>query len=97
MTNDERYFPHPAEFKPERYLTRVEGIQSWALRPLASAEDPVKLVFGFGRRSCPGSALADSSLFLMFSSMLAVLRIAKAVDGEGKEVEPRVWFDGLIS
>jgi cytochrome P450 len=97
MTNDERYFPRPTEFKPERYLTHIEGSQSWTLRPLAAAEDPVKLVFGFGRRSCPGSALADSSFFLMFSNMLAALRISKAVDEEGKEVEPRVWFDGLIS
>jgi cytochrome P450 len=97
MTNDERYFPDPTQFKPERYLAHIESSQSWALRPLTFAEDPVKIAFGFGRRICPGLALADNSLFLTIASMLAVLHITKAVDDKGNEVEPKVWYDGFIA
>ena len=52
------------EFCPERYLDGEEKV------------DPYDFVFGFGRRVCPGRHLADSSLFLMFASMLATFNIS---------------------
>jgi hypothetical protein len=52
MCHDERHFPSPFEFEPERYLESKQNADSqWTLRSLSFAEDPVKIAFGFGRRS----------------------------------------------
>lgn len=37
---------------------------------------------------CPGRHLGTASVWIAVASILAVFDIAKAVDGEGKEVEP---------
>jgi len=56
------------------------------------------LVFGFGRRVCPGAALAEDSLFLAVSNILAAFTICKALDAEGKEVEPCVeWRTSTVT
>ena len=42
MLNDERVYPEPHEFKPERYLKNGK-LDS-------SVRDPMDIAFGFGRR-----------------------------------------------
>jgi cytochrome P450 len=42
MLNDERDYPEPYEFKPERFL-KDGNLDS-------SVRDPVDIAFGFGRR-----------------------------------------------
>lgn len=51
MMRDERYFPSPDEFKPERFLKMVEETDD-RLKSLNGfyPNDPSSLVFGFGRR-----------------------------------------------
>ncbi|KAF9238500.1 cytochrome P450 [Melanogaster broomeanus] len=82
MSHDERYFAEPMAFKPERHLTStgtlVEGI------PFQS--------FGFGRRSCPGKHLAEQSLWATIVSVLATLRIAKAKNEFGEEIDVKPEF-----
>ncbi|PBK93429.1 hypothetical protein ARMGADRAFT_125152 [Armillaria gallica] len=39
--------------------------------------NPHKMVFGFGRRICPGKLLADASLFISCAMVLAVFNISK--------------------
>jgi cytochrome P450 len=92
MLHDPRHFPDPDAFRPERYL---DG--AGRARVLKPAEDPVRLAFGFGRRVCPGLALADGALFLAIAGILATLQVRKARDEHGAEVEPRVWYDGFIA
>lgn len=72
-------------FKPERFLqTQPEP-------------DPHSVVFGFGRRVCPGQILADNALFLNIAQSLAVFNIGKPVEN-GQVVEPTVKFEpGVIS
>jgi cytochrome P450 len=97
MLNDPRHFPEPAAFRPERYLAPFEGGAGWRPKELAAAADPVRLAFGFGRRVCPGLALADNALFVSVAGVLALLRVHKRLGADGAELEPRVWYDGFIA
>ncbi|GAD93967.1 cytochrome P450 monooxygenase [Paecilomyces variotii No. 5] len=55
MNMDDTIFEDPTRFNPDRYIQNPEL--------------PVS-VFGFGRRSCPGSRLAEGSLFIVISRLL---------------------------
>jgi len=70
----------PQEFIPERFLDLTQSIT-----------DPSLYAFGFGRRICPGKALAENSLFILVASILASLDISK--DGT---LEPEFEL-GLVS
>ncbi|KAF9002130.1 cytochrome P450 [Cyathus striatus] len=77
---DETTYAKPDSFNPTRYLPKPEG----------NAEPYPIGQFGFGRRICPGQHLADASLWIVISSMLATLDIGRALDEEGKEIIPKV-------
>ncbi|KAJ6520766.1 cytochrome P450 [Mycena vulgaris] len=79
MLHDEAVYPDPHVFKPERFLVNGQ------LNP--DVRDP-EVVFGFGRRACPGRHMAWDTLWIMVASMLAVFDIKKAVDEDGKPIEP---------
>ncbi|KAJ6553619.1 cytochrome P450 [Mycena vulgaris] len=80
MLHDESVYPEPHTFKPERFL--LDG----KLNP--SVRDPVDIIFGFGRRSCPGRYMGLDSVRVMIASMLAVFNINKPIGEDGKVVEP---------
>ncbi|KAL4079445.1 cytochrome P450 [Scleroderma citrinum] len=80
MLHDPHSFSEPMEFRPERFLVH-EGKQPEC--------DPRTLCFGFGRRACPGSLLADGAVWLLTAMSLAVFDITKAVE-DGKEITPEV-------
>uniref|UniRef100_A0A914YWK9 Cytochrome P450 n=1 Tax=Panagrolaimus superbus TaxID=310955 RepID=A0A914YWK9_9BILA len=56
---DERYFPDPYTFKPERFLDK-NGIFSWP---------PELMPFGLGKRACLGESLARMELFLFIANL----------------------------
>lgn len=108
MLRDDKIYPNPNTFYPERFMEVVDT-ETQAKR------DPRSYVFGFGRRyvlrsyeptptlkrnknirQCPGSNLVESSIWLLMVSMLATLDIAKAVDDLGNVIEPEVQFDNSI-
>lgn len=78
MLHDERTYSRPMEFRPERFLAS-EGHEP--------ERDPRTMVFGFGRRICPGKELADVSLFLAVASILSVFNVSK-YNKNGIEVTP---------
>jgi cytochrome P450 len=78
MLHDERLYPNPFEFNPNRYLP-AEGKEA--------QQDPRTMCFGFGRRICPGLNLAEASLFISCAMSLAVFDIKKAVEN-GVEITP---------
>ncbi|KAJ6562700.1 cytochrome P450 [Mycena vulgaris] len=90
ILQDEEMYPEPHLFKPERFL------RDGTLNP--DVRDPETAAFGFGRRKCPGRHMASSSLWITVASILATLNIDKAVDEDGKVVEPsNEYFHGMIS
>jgi len=88
FTRDPEVYHNPDEFIPERFLG-VDG---------HPPEPDTNVMFGFGRRICPGKELADLSLFVSFSMILSVFDISKAKDEYGKDIEVKnEWTAGLIS
>lgn len=71
-------------FNPERHLGE------------SPQPDPFKVVFGYGRRVCPGAYFAEQSLLLNVASVLATFDISKSIDGDGNEFEPTAqWLTGI--
>jgi len=60
---DPELYPEPEMFRPERFLGPNPQ------------PDPRKTVFGFGRRLCPGNALAEQTIFIVVASTLAAFNI----------------------
>lgn len=111
MLHDPNVYPHPDEFRPERFLT-PDG----QLDP--SVRDPALVVFGFGRRFvlycnsvesnpdamplskriCPGRHFAVNSLFISVTSVLHIYDISPPIDDEGQRIVPKVRMrSGLVS
>ncbi|KAJ7177912.1 cytochrome P450 [Mycena filopes] len=86
ITHDSDVYPNPTVFDPTRHLGD---------KPQA---DPFDFVFGYGRRVCPGAALAEDSLFLAISNILAAFTVSRALDAAGKEIEPCVeWRTSIVT
>ncbi|KAI0734030.1 cytochrome P450 [Fomitopsis betulina] len=81
MMRDTDHYADPDVFRPERFFEIAQDSEfvTW---------DPKKLVFSFGRRVCPGAPLADNSVWLAISRVIATLDIRKARDETGAEITP---------
>ncbi|PIL22724.1 cytochrome P450 [Ganoderma sinense ZZ0214-1] len=81
--NPETY-PEPHKFIPERYLGGTDQFAT-------GCTDPTTIVFGYGRRICPGRYLADAIMFLYIASILHTFDITPPVDESGNpiRIEPR--------
>ncbi|KAH9049218.1 cytochrome P450 [Lactarius deliciosus] len=89
LLHDEKIYSHPMIFDPERFITTEKR---------AAELDPHRILFGYGRRSCPGMHLADASMFLYMATILAAFDISKAVDDCGHVIEVKADFSsGLVS
>lgn len=90
ILHDERRYPQPDRFYPERFLNDDGTFNS-------AAPDPLEAAFGFGRRICPGRFLAMADVWLTVASVLAAFNIKKAVDEYGRTIEPSgEYTPGLI-
>ncbi|KAI0729737.1 cytochrome P450 [Fomitopsis betulina] len=86
--HDASMFPHPERFWPERFLAEGAGCTA----------DPRDYAFGYGRRRCPGLSVAESSLFISVTHILAVFKISHPVDEYGHAItEPAQFTDEHIA
>ncbi|KAH9994261.1 cytochrome P450 [Russula vinacea] len=62
ILHDPDMYPDPEEFKPERFIDENGSVR----------DDPtLSLVFGNGKRICPGRHLVDATIFIVASSVLS--------------------------
>ncbi|KAJ7262470.1 cytochrome P450 [Mycena rebaudengoi] len=81
-------YPDPYKFNPDRFL--LNGQLNPAVRYPS-------LVFGFGRRVCPGQHMARSTLWITVASLLAVFNITKAIGDDGEILEPSYeYYSALV-
>ncbi|KAF8697064.1 hypothetical protein AX14_001478 [Amanita brunnescens Koide BX004] len=67
ITRDEKLYPDSFKFDPERFIGSNTDV-------LERRKNIREQIFGFGRRHCPGKHLADSSIWLLITCMMATLR-----------------------
>jgi cytochrome P450 len=84
ILHDPEAYPEPDEFKPERFLNEDGTVRD-------DRHDPaLALVFGIGKRICPGRHLVEATIFIVASSILSVLNVTKAKDENGNEIPVKV-------
>ncbi|KAI0640914.1 cytochrome P450 [Trametes meyenii] len=86
MSRNSEFYPDPEEFLPDRHLCTDLHTRNEDVPP------PSTFAFGFGRRVCPGKALADASLWLAITSIVAAFDIRPPLDADGKEMIPPAAF-----
>lgn len=74
-----RYFPHPQEFRPQRWLDGHEGERT----------DTAAIPFGVGQRNCPADLFSWSALTIQAA---AVLRQRLPVAGPGEAPRDQVRY-----
>jgi len=92
--NKEIYGEDVEAFRPERFLENPAAPRRFNTANTREFGSPA---FGFGRRVCPGEHLAEKTLFIMCSTILATLTISPALGVDGTVVLPEVdYTSGVI-
>ncbi|KAF8909957.1 cytochrome P450 [Mucidula mucida] len=78
MTRDRNVYTRPFAFDPERFLGPNPE------------QDPYELIFGFGRRLCPGRLLADASLYITMAMCLSAFDVSLSKDDAGNPIIPEL-------
>ncbi|KAG5952497.1 hypothetical protein E4U58_000765 [Claviceps cyperi] len=76
FTHDPEKYADPSVFDPDRFLA-----------PRNEEPDPKDHVFGYGRRRCPGRYLADDTLFLAISRIIATMNVTAKLDEQERPVD----------
>jgi len=88
LTRNEDKYPKPDIFMPERFIDEHGNLN----------DDDMMLVFGFGRRICPGRHMASATIWFSIVSILATFNIQKTKDARGNNVQLEgTYSDTMIS
>ncbi|CAE7114382.1 unnamed protein product [Rhizoctonia solani] len=82
MLHNPQTYHDPQAFNPERFLGSPENIE----------QNPENIIFGFGRRRCPGTNVAHSSIWLAITFVLATYDITPTTGLDGKPILPKMKF-----
>ncbi|KAI5122645.1 hypothetical protein M0805_007908 [Coniferiporia weirii] len=102
MMRDEDFFPNPDVFSPERHANKLTANSEFALdnenldgdTTFTVEEDPSSIVFGFGRRVCPGKFFVDTIVWITMASALAAFDIRSCKNPRtGVEEPPNLEFE----
>ncbi|KAH8116039.1 cytochrome P450 [Phellopilus nigrolimitatus] len=101
MMRDEEFFPNPDVFDPERHACSISNNKSTFNQDNKTSEehanassDPSAIVFGFGRRVCPGRNFADAIIWLTMVNVLATFDIRPVRDPDsGEDILPDLAFE----
>ncbi|OAL43035.1 putative cytochrome P450 [Pyrenochaeta sp. DS3sAY3a] len=96
INNDPSRYPNPREFDPERYSEDAiapEGISvstNYSVRP--------HVTFGAGRRICPGSYVAERTLFIAMCRLIWAFKFDYKRDASGhtKPIDRDAMTEGLV-
>ncbi|EJD46783.1 putative CyP450 monooxygenase [Auricularia subglabra TFB-10046 SS5] len=90
LMHDEKEYPEPMKFDPDRWLRDGKLDES--------VQDPRIAIYGFGRRICPGRHFADAAVFLEVAMALKCFRFGTYVDSNGVAFPPSgEIITGLVS
>ncbi|TCD66269.1 hypothetical protein EIP91_001598 [Steccherinum ochraceum] len=80
MLRDPEDYSEPDLFNPGRFIGKDGELDP-------NVRDPTTIVFGFGRRICPGRHVALAMLSIYAASILHVYDITPGLDASGKPIE----------
>jgi len=83
ITQNPAIYDDPQSFRPERY---IDG------QPLDARE----MVFGFGRRICPGKAFGDTNVWLCAVSIAAAFQISGQLSDEDRKLDYTAFTTGFV-
>ncbi|KAI9489765.1 cytochrome P450 [Zychaea mexicana] len=84
-------FPEPKIFRPERFLDHLEPMSILATKKIGERDH---FNFGWGRRVCPGIALAEIQLFNVFTRVFSQCTIMPPASGE--KIDLDAYFSGSV-
>ncbi|KAI0673216.1 cytochrome P450 [Trametes maxima] len=88
ILHDDSRYPGPSAFNPDRFLK--DGI------PDPNVFDPAEVAFGFGRRICPGLAMAQDGMWMIIASVLSCFEIGEAKTADGRRIEMSEAFSSTF-
>ncbi|KAF7316003.1 Cytochrome P450 [Mycena indigotica] len=89
ITHDERYFDEPDKFIPERFMHDQFGIRPGVQDDPARREN---LMFGGGRRICPGAYTARMLLEINLANFIWAFEFSPGLDPcSGQAIPPDLW------
>ncbi|KAI0764646.1 cytochrome P450 [Fomes fomentarius] len=87
MLHDANEYSDPENFYPERFM-----VSNGKLTP----RDPRSVVYGFGRRSCPGTHFANHIIFLTLSRAIASFKILPTRKDGDQSLSPIEFMPAFI-
>ena len=97
ILHDPELYPDPETFDPAHFIS-VDNGGTYPANACKDGEPPFPHVaLGFGRRVCPGRALAKPSVWLAVANILAAFEISPAKDENGEDVPiVQTWSSGIV-
>ncbi|OAL37611.1 hypothetical protein AYO20_03118 [Fonsecaea nubica] len=96
INNDPARYDNPRDFNPERFPEEDSGMDAYSITQ--NYEKRPHLTFGAGRRVCPGSHVADRTLFITMARLLWAFEFHHKLDAQGVPipVERDALTEGLV-